>query len=73
MHDRGLGRAGYAWRTALSCNGGQCVQVAASGHMIIIGDSKSPDGPVLSYSTAEFREFIMGAKNGDFDDLMEQP
>ena len=73
MRDRGVGHADYAWRTALSCNGGQCVRVAASGEMIVVGDSKAPDGPFLSYTAAEFREFIAGAKNGDFDDLVAQP
>jgi predicted secreted Zn-dependent protease len=59
------------WRTALSCNGGTCVKVAVIGQMILIGDSKAPNGPVLSYTSAEWREFVLGVKNGDFDDLVE--
>jgi hypothetical protein len=39
--------------------------------MILIADSKAPGGPVLSCTTAEFREFITGAKNGDFDYLIQ--
>jgi hypothetical protein len=38
--------------------------------MILIADSKVPGGPALSYTVDEFREFITGAKNGDFDDLL---
>jgi hypothetical protein len=38
--------------------------------MILIADSKTPGGPALSYTVDEFREFIIGAKNGDFDDLI---
>lgn len=67
------GRAGLSeptWRTVRSCDGGACVQVAASGPMILIADSKTPGGPALSYTVDEFREFIIGAKNGDFDDLI---
>jgi hypothetical protein len=65
------GNTSLTWRTALSCNGGTCVKVAAFGQMIVLGDSKKPDGPVLSYTPAEWREFVAGVKNGDFDDLIE--
>lgn len=71
MADRRLGFSGPAWRTARNCDGGACVQVAANGRMIMIADSKTPDAPALSYTVAEFREFIQGAKNGDFDDLIQ--
>lgn len=70
MTDGRVGRSGPAWRTARTCDGGACVQVAASGSMILIADSRTPGGPALSYTVAEFREFIIGAKNGDFDDLI---
>jgi hypothetical protein len=61
---------GLVWRTPLRCDAGACVQVAASGPMILVADSKAPAGPVLSYTRTEFREFIIGAKNGDYDDLI---
>lgn len=64
------GEADLTWRTALSCNGGNCVRVAASGTTVHIGDSKDPDGPILSYTKGEWRDFLTGAKNGDFDDLI---
>ncbi len=38
--------------------------------MVLIGDSKNPDGPVLSYSREEFRTFVQGVQQGDFDDLI---
>lgn len=65
------GNTSPTWRTALSCNGGTCVKVAAAEQMILIGDSKTPDGPILRYTAAEWREFVSGVKNGDFDDLIE--
>ena len=70
MADGQVGLSGPTWRTARTCDGGACVQVAASGPMILIADSKTPGGAALSYTVAEFREFIAGAKNGDFDDLI---
>jgi hypothetical protein len=36
-----------------------------------MADSKAPGGPVLSYSPAEWEEFVAGIKNGDFDDLIK--
>jgi hypothetical protein len=36
----------------------------------MLGDSKHPDGPVLSYSREEFRAFVEGVRLGDFDDLL---
>lgn len=58
------------WRIARRCNGGACVRVAANGDAVVIGDSKNPDGPVLSYSRTEFRTFVEGVRQGDFDDLL---
>jgi hypothetical protein len=57
------------WRIARRCNAGSCVRVAASGDTIFIGDSKSPDGPVLAYTHSEWLTFVEGVKQGDFDNL----
>jgi Domain of unknown function (DUF397) len=57
------------WRVALACNGGECIQVAPQGGEIIIGDSKKPNGPVLTYSRSEWRAFVDGIRQGDFDGL----
>jgi hypothetical protein len=64
-----LGRD-LAWRKAQSSVGnGACVELAPADDMIAIRDSKDPHGPVLRYTAAEFRAFLDGAKNGEFDDL----
>lgn len=64
------GHKGLTWRTALNCNGGACVQVAATEHGILLGNSRQPAGPALSYTPDEWHEFVAGIKNGDFDDLL---
>lgn len=64
------GHGSLNWRTALSCNGGGCVMVAADGNRVLIGDTKNPGGPVLSYTAEEWLDFLGGAKNGDFDGLV---
>jgi hypothetical protein len=61
--------AELAWRVARQCNGGSCVRVARSGDMVVIGDSKDPRA-MLSYTQDEFRTFVDGIRQGDFDDLL---
>jgi hypothetical protein len=57
------------WRVALACNGGACIRVAPQGNKILIGDSKSPSGPVLTYNRSEWDVFVDGIRQGDFDGL----
>ncbi len=64
-----LTRGESSWRTAAKCDGGACVQVAAAGEMILLGDSKSPHGPTLSYTRDEWEAFVSGIKNGEFDTI----
>lgn len=59
-----------AWRVARRCNSGACVRVARRGDVVFIGDSKDPDGPVLTYTRTELKAFLQGVKEGDFDDLL---
>lgn len=58
------------WRTAVKSGAENCVQVARRGAAIMIGDSKDPGGPVLSYTLQEFDAFLDGAKKGEFDDFL---
>jgi hypothetical protein len=59
------------WRTSRACGTQNCVQVAAAGGgAVAVRDSKSPDGAILMYTAAEWRDFLVGAKNGEFDDLI---
>jgi Domain of unknown function (DUF397) len=65
-------RESLAWLKARSSTpNGQCVEVAASAvGNVAIRDSKDPDGPILVYTPAEFRAFLQGARNGEFDELV---
>jgi Domain of unknown function (DUF397) len=59
-----------AWRKAQSSvNNGACVEAAPLNGMVAVRDSKHPAGPILTYTTAEWRAFLDGAKKGEFDDL----
>lgn len=44
-----------------------CVEVAFVGDVIVVRDSKSPQGPVLIFTPNEWDAFVDGAKDGEFD------
>jgi hypothetical protein len=68
-----MGTAGPAspgeppWRIASFCNGGSCVRVALMNQTVLLGDTKSPDGPVLSYTWPQWNDFIERIKRGEYD------
>jgi Domain of unknown function (DUF397) len=56
------------WRKSLrSQNSGACVEVAWVGDRIGVRDSRSPVGPVLVFTANEWRAFLSGARDGEFD------
>lgn len=58
-----------SWRVASRCDYGNCVRVAPHTGGIIVGDTKNPDGPVLSYGRPEWEAFIKGVRKGSYDHL----
>jgi predicted secreted Zn-dependent protease len=68
--DRRRSHKSLTWRTALSCDGGACVQVATDRKIVLIRNSRQPGGPMLEYSPEEWHGFISGIKKGYFDDLL---
>jgi Domain of unknown function (DUF397) len=58
-----------SWRVSRTCESGACVMVARQGDSVVLGNTSRPDGPVQTYTRAEWKEFLAGAKLGDFDDL----
>lgn len=64
-------RESLSWLKARSSTAnGHCLEVAAAVGNIAIRDSKDPDGPILIYTPSEFRAFLDGARNGEFDSLL---
>ena len=57
------------WHMSRTCDGGACVKVARDGDSVLFGTTSQPDGPVIAYTRAEWKEFIAGVKLGDFDDI----
>jgi len=57
------------WRRASACANTECVEVAALAGEVAVRSSQSPD-VVLTFTKAEWTEFLSGAKAGDFDYLL---
>ena len=56
------------WKTSMSCHAnGQCVRIAKVGQQIAVGDSKNPNGAVLLFTKEEWRDFVAGVKNQEFE------
>ncbi|MFI6495931.1 DUF397 domain-containing protein [Nonomuraea typhae] len=57
-----------SWRSARGCNGNSaCVEVGFLPGGVAVRDSKLPDGPVVFFTNSEWAAFIIGVKNGEFD------
>jgi hypothetical protein len=60
------GNSTLSWRTSSysGSSGGQCVEVAASGR-VLVRDSKNPDRGRLGFSSRSWREFAARIKSGN--------
>ncbi|UOE18023.1 DUF397 domain-containing protein [Thermobifida halotolerans] len=60
------------WQKSRRSNSiGNCVEMARlSDGSIAVRNSRFPDGPALVYTQAEINALILGAKDGDFDNLL---
>jgi Domain of unknown function (DUF397) len=55
-------------KSSLSFSNGNCVEVAGlAGGDIGVRDSKDSEGPVLRFTPDEWRAFLGGVRNGEFD------
>ncbi len=58
--------------TASGGNGGDCVAMRRHDDAIEVRDTKSGDtGPTLGFTKKEFAAWLDGAKNGEFDHLID--
>jgi len=45
--------------------------VARSGEFVVIGNTASPAGPISKFTADEWRHFVAGVKQGDFDGIVQ--
>ena len=65
--------SGVTWQKSKRSNSqGNCVELAvlATGE-VAVRNSRYPEGPALVYTRAEITALILGAKDGDFDNLIQ--
>ena len=55
------------WTRSSRCSGGTCVEAAFEDGQVIVRDSKNPDQQPLAFTFDEWREFIAGVENGEYD------
>ena len=55
------------WRKSIHSGANGCIEVARSGDQIAVRDSKDPSGPVLLFTSHEWRAFVAGVRDGEFD------
>ena len=60
-----LDLTGAEWLS--SSNGVGDVQIAFVEGYIAMRDGRNPDGPALIFTPAEWRAFVLGARDGEFD------
>jgi Domain of unknown function (DUF397) len=56
-----------AWQKSSHSNLNGCVEVAVVGTGIAVRNSRDPQGPVLEFTPDEWRAFLDGVKEGEFD------
>lgn len=60
-----------AWQKAVASQGfGMCVEVARCDDGVAVRHSMTPEDGAILYSKAEFRAFVDGVRNGEFDHLL---
>jgi len=61
------------WQKSRRSNpSGNCVELAElpDGGEIAVRNSRDPNGPALIYTPEEIKAFILGARDGDFDNFV---
>ena len=63
---------GVTWQKSRRSNpSGNCVECAVlPGGSVAVRNSRDPEGPALIYTPAEIEAFILGVRDGDFDNLL---
>ena len=56
-----------SWRKSAKCGSETCVEVAISDNRAYVRNSKEAAGPYLVFGPEEWRSFLAGARDHEFD------
>jgi hypothetical protein len=56
-----------SWRKSSASASGDCVEVALSQGSILVRDSKERCPYILEFTSSEWRAFLSGVRDGEFD------
>jgi hypothetical protein len=56
-----------SWEKSAASGSSACVEVARTPGIVFVRDSKDPSGPALTFSSAEWKAFLIGACAGQFN------
>jgi hypothetical protein len=59
--------AGENWKKSSYSAVSDCVEVALLDGQVAVRDSKDRHGPVLLFTSREWRAFVAGVRDGEFD------
>ncbi len=65
--DRTSSETADEWSRSSLCSSTSCVEVSSNGNVIRVRDSKRADSAILSFDRDEWRAFVAGVKNDEFD------
>jgi hypothetical protein len=57
------------WSVSSRCEGGACVQVGIKSTSVLVRGSADPDGTYMTLSQKGWQRFVVGVKDGKFDNL----
>ena len=59
--------SGAAWHKSAHSGSAGCVEVATVDGRVGVRDTKDRGGPILVFNHEEWKAFLAGARDGDFD------
>jgi hypothetical protein len=55
------------FRRSSRCADNGCVEIATGPHGVLMRDSKLDSSPVVAFSRTAWRDFVVSARDGQFD------
>jgi hypothetical protein len=62
-----IDRTRLTWRKSTFSGDDNCVEVALADEIVVVRNSKDPNGPCLELTCPEWTDFVRDLKRGEFD------